>query len=367
MHLPAGDHIGMPREEIDTPVLLVDLDALDYNIEKMAAHFRATNKYLRPHSKSHKTPAIAHKQLAAGAIGITCAKLGEAETMADAGISDILIANEVVGRKKIERLMLLAQRCDIMVAVDSAANLADLDAAAQVHGVQPRVLVEVNIGHNRCGVPGAKAVALAQQVVAAKNLRFAGIMGYEGHIVDLEDASEREQGARQCLQRLVDARAEIEAAGLDVGICSSSATGDYYISTSFAGITEVQAGSYALMDAAYARLGLGFKNALSVLTTVANRPTELQVITDAGLKTLTPEHGFPLVKDLADLECHALSEEHGRLRSLTGPCTDLQVGDLLEFIPGHGCTTVNLHDYLYVLRDGHLVEVWPIAARGKVR
>lgn len=367
MHLPAGDHIGMPREEIDTPVLLVELEDLEYNIEKMAAHFRDANKYLRPHSKSHKTPAIAHKQLAAGAIGITCAKLGEAETMADAGIGDILIANEVVGRKKIERLMLLAQRCDIMVAVDHAANLADLEEAAQAHGSKPRVLVEVNIGHNRCGVAAAQAVALAQQVAAAKNLRFAGIMGYEGHIVDLEDDGEREQGARQCLQRLVDARAAIEAAGIDVGICSSSATGDYYISTSFAGITEVQAGSYALMDAAYARLGLGFKNALSVLTTVANRPTDVQVITDAGLKTLTPEHGFPLVKDRPDLECHALSEEHGRLRSLTGPCTDLEVGDLLEFIPGHGCTTVNLHDYLYVLHHGHLVEVWPIAARGKVR
>ncbi|MFT5089307.1 MAG: D-serine deaminase-like pyridoxal phosphate-dependent protein [Planctomycetota bacterium] len=368
MHLPAGDHIGMPREEIDTPVLLVDLNALEYNIEKMAAHFRETDKDLRPHSKSHKTPAIAHKQLAAGAIGITCAKLGEAEIMAEAGVHDILIANEVVGRKKIERLMLLAQRCDIMVAVDSIANLDDLEEAARVHAVKPRVLVEVNIGHNRCGaLPGEKAVALAQRTAEKNNLRFAGIMGYEGHIVDLEDEEEREQGARQCLQRLVDARADIEAAGLEVGICSSSATGDYYISTSFAGITEVQAGSYALMDAAYARLGLGFKNALSVLTTVANRPTEEQVITDAGLKTLTPEHGFPLVKDRPDLECHALSEEHGRLRTLSGPCTDLHVGDLLEFIPGHGCTTVNLHDYLYGILDGHLAEVWPVSARGKVR
>jgi len=368
MYLPAGDHIGMPREEIDTPVLLVDLDDLEYNIEKMAEHFRTTDKVLRPHSKSHKTPAIAHKQLAAGAIGITCAKLGEAETMADAGINDILIANEVVGPKKIARLMRLAQRCDIMVAVDSSANLDDLDAAAQAQSVQPRVLVEVNIGHNRCGAqPGENTVALARRATAAQNLHFAGIMGYEGHVVDLEDETEREEGARQCLQRLVDARADIEAVGIDVGICSSSATGDYYISTSFAGITEVQAGSYALMDAAYARLGLGFKNALSVLTTIANRPNEEQVITDAGLKTLTPEHGFPLVKGRPDLECHALSEEHGRLRALAGPCTDLGVGDLLEFIPGHGCTTVNLHDYLYVIRDGHLVEVWPVAARGKVR
>ncbi len=369
MQLPAGDYIGMHRDEIDTPVLLVDLDALDYNIEKMAAHFRATGKHLRPHSKSHKTPAIAQRQLEAGALGITCAKLGEAEVMADAGIQDILIANEVVGTKKIERLMRLAARCDIMVAVDHPTNLDALSEAAAAHGVAPRVLVEVNIGHNRCGAtPGQNAVALAQRTVDAAHLRFAGIMGYEGHVVDLEDDAEREGKARECLQRLVDARADIEAAGIDVGICSSSATGDYYVSTTFDGITEVQAGSYALMDAAYGRLGLGFQNALTVLTTVGSRPTPHQVITDAGLKSLTPEHGFPLVKDRSDLECHALSEEHGRLRTLDGgACTDIEVGDVLEFIPGHGCTTVNLHDYLYAMRDGQLVEVWPIAARGKVR
>ena len=369
MELPAGDYIGMRRDEIDTPVLLVDLDALDSNIEKMAAHFRETVKHLRPHSKSHKTPAIAHRQLEAGALGITCAKLGEAEVMADAGIRDILIANEIVGTKKIERLMHLATRCDIMVAVDHPANLNALNAAAAAGGVFLRVLVEVNIGHNRCGAaPGQAAVDLAQQAQNASHLRFAGIMGYEGHVVDLEDGAEREERASECLQRLVDARADIEAAGISVGICSSSATGDYYISTRFDGITEVQAGSYALMDAAYGRLELGFENALTVLTTVGSRPTSHQVITDAGLKSLTPEHGFPLVKDRNDLECHALSEEHGRLRTPDGTdCTDLQVGDLLEFIPGHGCTTVNLHDYLYAMRGGQLVDVWPIAARGKVR
>ena len=369
MELPAGDYIGMRRDEIDTPVLLVDLDALDYNIEKMAAHFCKAGKHLRPHSKSHKTPAIAHLQLNSGALGITCAKLGEAEVMADAGIRDILIANEVVGPRKIERLMHLATRCDIMVAVDHPANLDALNAAAAADDVSPRVLVEVNIGHNRCGAaPGKAAVNLAQRAQAASHLRFAGIMGYAGHVVDLEDSVERENKASECLQRLVNTRADIEATGLDVSICSSSATGDYYISTRFDGITEVQAGSYALMDVAYGRLGLGFKNALTVLTTVGSRPTSQQVITDAGLKSLTPEHGFPLVKNRSDLECHALSEEHGRLRTPDGAdCVDIQVGDLLEFIPGHGCTTINLHDHLYAMRCGQLVDVWPIAARGKVR
>jgi D-serine deaminase-like pyridoxal phosphate-dependent protein len=362
------DYLGMPREEIDTPALLVDLDALETNIEKMAAHFRSAGKDLRPHTKSHKTPAIAWKQLQAGAVGVTCAKLGEAEAMADAGISDILVANEVVGRRKLERLASLAGRCDLMVAVDNPENLAAVAGAVRAAGVSVRVLVEVNIGHNRCGlVPGPAVVELARAAVVTAGISFAGIMGYEGHIIDLEDPQAREGGARECLQRLVKARADLERAGLPVGICSSSGTGDYYVATTYPGITEVQAGSYALMDAAYARLGLGFTQALTVLTTVSSRPSLTQVITDAGLKSVTPEHGLPSVKDRPDLECHALSEEHGRLRTRSGPCIDLKVGDLLEFIPGHGCTTMNLHDQVYALRQGRVEAIWEISGRGKVR
>ncbi|NKB68173.1 MAG: DSD1 family PLP-dependent enzyme [Candidatus Latescibacteria bacterium] len=361
------EYIGMPLAEIDTPVLVADLDILEGNILRLASHFSAAGKQLRPHSKSHKTPAIAHKQLEAGAIGITCAKLGEAEVMAAAGIDDILIANEVVGRKKIERLMELAGRCDIMVAIDQAQNLAELDAAAGQQGVRPRVLVEVNIGHNRCGAaPGGQAVELARLVAGAQHVRFAGLMGYEGHIVDLEDRTQREEGARECLQRLVDTRQAVEEAGIAVEICSASGTGDYYISTGFAGITEVQAGSYALMDAAYGKLELGFAQALTVLTTVCSRRGPDQVISDAGLKSVTPEHGMPLVKGRPDLEVHALSEEHGRMRALDG-ATAVQIGDVLEFIPGHGCTTMNLHDHIYAVRGGRLEEIWPIAGRGKVR
>ena len=377
-----NEHIGMPVDEIDTPVLLVDLDDLEFNINKLASHFSEAGKQLRPHTKSHKTPAIAHLQLQAGAIGVTCAKLGEAEVMADAGINDILIANEVVGRHKIPRLMDLAQRCDIMVAVDHADNLADIDDAAGAAGVQPRILVEVNIGHNRCGVMAESetVVELSRAVHDAAHVRFAGIFGYQGHVVDLPNAKERETGAHGCLARLSTAVANVRAAGLTVDIVSTSATGDYYVSTTYEAVTEVQAGSYALMDAAYATLDLGFRNALTVLTTVTNRPNAEQVITDAGLKTLTPEHGFPLVKlpsregidvgwdpqGLRFLSCHALSEEHGRLRAEGGLC-HLEPGDIMEFIPGHGCTTMNLHDRIYAVRDGRLEAIWPIAARGKVR
>ena len=255
----ATEYIGMTRDAIDTPVLLVDLDALEYNIARLAEHFRTVGKNLRPHTKSHKTPAIAHLQLSAGAQGITCAKVGEAEVMADADIQDILIANEVVGRRKIERLMALAARCDIMVAVDDPQNLADLNEAAHAYKACPRVLVEVNIGHNRCGVAPATVVELARAASQAPHLRFCGLMGYEGHVIDLEDKAARDGGASTCLQRLVAARDDVESAGLDCSICSASGTGDYYISTSYEGITEVQAGSYALMDAAYAKLDSGLQ------------------------------------------------------------------------------------------------------------
>ena len=214
------EQIGIKKSEIDTPVLLVDIEALEYNIGKMADHFRKANKNLRPHSKSHKTPEIAKMQLTAGAIGITCAKLGEAEVMAEAGIQDILIANEVVGSRKISRLVELAKKCDIIVAVDDPKNLSIIDAAAGLEGVKPRVLIEVNIGHNRCGAaPGEQATSLARQADEAKNIRFDGIMGYEGHVVDLENVTEREEGARVCLQRLVDVRSDIESLGINVDIC----------------------------------------------------------------------------------------------------------------------------------------------------
>ena len=378
-----SEYIGLPVEELDTPSLLASLDDLQYNIDKLAAHFRETGKNLRPHIKSHKTPAIALKQLEAGAIGVTCAKLGEAEVMADAGIQDILIANEVVGHRKIPRLMALARRCDIMVAVDDERNIADIAKAAGEAGVKPRILVECNIGHNRSGATSAaRAVELCKLVENAVHLRWSGIMGYEGHIVDLEDAAEREKGARESLDKLVEARSALEAAGMPPEIVSSSATGDYYITTTYEGITEVQAGSYALMDVAYGKLGLGFRNALTCLVTVTSRPSPEHVITDAGLKTLAPEHGLPEVvlpegwdgpdaavadpKGLRFLEFWKLSEEHGRLLQKGGDCT-LELSDTLQFIPGHVCTTMNLHDEIYAHRDGRVVEVWPISARGKVR
>jgi D-serine deaminase-like pyridoxal phosphate-dependent protein len=254
-----------------------------------------------------------------------------------------------------------------MVAVDDPRNLADLAEAAGRAGVKPRVLVEVDIGHHRCGTgPGGAAVDLCRLAASARHLRFCGLMGYEGHIIDVEDQGKRDAGARECLQRLVDTRQAVERAGIEVPIVSSSGTGDFYVALTCAGITEVQAGSYALMDRAYGKLGLGFQHALTVLTTVTSRPAPELVITDAGMKSAPPEHGLPAVKGRDDLEVYGLSEEHGRIRCHRLPCPD-QIGDRLEFIPGHGCTTVNLYDEIYAVRNGRLEAIWRIAGRGRSR
>ncbi|MHB1417124.1 MAG: alanine racemase, partial [Chloroflexota bacterium] len=221
--------IGCPKEDIDTPALLIDLPTMERNIERMAAFFADKRAKLRPHAKTHKCPIIAQKQLAAGNIvGITCAKLGEAEVLVEGGIRDILIANQIVGPQKIARLMGLARHADVMVAVDDPVNVEALSAAATAAGVQLRVLVEVNIGMNRCGVePGQPALALARKVAESKGLRFMGLQGYEGHLVMRPDFAERRDMALADTKKLVDTRRLIEGAGLAVEIVSGGGTGTY--------------------------------------------------------------------------------------------------------------------------------------------
>jgi D-serine deaminase-like pyridoxal phosphate-dependent protein len=354
--------IGTRKEQLDTPILLIDLDVMESNIAKMAAYFRGVDAELRPHTKTHKTPILAHKQIEAGAIGVTCAKLGEAE-----GIRDVLIANEIVPRQKITRLVNLARHADVMVAVDDPGNVADLSQAAQSKGVHLRVLVEVDIGMKRCGVPpGEPALRLAQEVAESKNLVFAGLMGYEGHTVTIPDFAQRKRETEKGLALLTETKELIEQNGLEVGIVSGGGTGTYNITGQFPGMTEVQAGSYIFMDTYYRKVLKDFDCALTVLTTVISRPTKDRAIVDAGMKTVTKEFGLPRIKDAAGVELAHLSEEHGKL-DLSNSDADLKPGDKLELIPSHGCTTINLHDKFYGVRDGRLESIWDIAGRGKVR
>jgi D-serine deaminase-like pyridoxal phosphate-dependent protein len=274
---PVAALIGFPVAEIDTPALLLDLDIMEQNIARMAEAFRGIKAKLRPHVKTHKTPIIAHRQLAAGAIGVTCAKLGEAEVMVEGGIRDILIANQIVGSRKITRLVNLARHADLIVAVDDPQNVAELSQAAQAAGVSLRVLIEVNIGMHRCGVePGEPALALAQEVDRSAGLIFSGLMGYEGHLVFVSDLAERKERVYRDLQILLDTVSFLESKGLAVEIVSSGGTGTAMLTGALPGITEIQAGSYVFMDGRYRTIeGVEFDCALTLLTTVVSRPTPM--------------------------------------------------------------------------------------------
>jgi D-serine deaminase-like pyridoxal phosphate-dependent protein len=356
---------GTPVEELDTPALLVDLDALEQNIARMAAFFADKPASVRPHSKTHKCPQIAQRQLAAGAIGITCAKVSEAEVMAQAGVRDILVANQVTGAPKIDRLTDLAGGCDLMVAVDDAANVRQLSTACQIKGVKLRVLVEVDVGMGRCGVQaGQPALDLARQVATAPGLRLEGLMGYEGHLVLVGDAAERARRVREAFEPLAETAALLEQDGLPVRIVSGGGSGTYDVTGTLPFITEVQVGSYVFMDRTYSPVRPEFEPSLTLLATVVSRPVPERVVVDAGLKAMTSEFGWPLPLDGRGLAVRYLSEEHGVLDLVEGGQFDGEPGDKIRFQPSHCCTTVNLHDRLHVIQDGKLVDLWPIAARG---
>jgi len=358
-------YIGMPLQEIDTPALVIDLKVMEANISTMAGYFAGIGANLRPHVKTHKCPIIAHKQLAAGAKGITCSKLGEAEVMVQTGIQDILIANEIVGPRKIKRLMDLAARADLMVAVDDEKNIEDLAKAVRAAGVRLGVLVDVNVGMNRCGAePGKPSLELARKVHASHGLTFMGIMGYEGHVVGVADPGERSRKGREAMKLLVETKDLIERSGIPVEVVSSGGTGTYDISGPYPGVTEIQAGSYIFMDAHYRETGIAFGCALTLLATVVSLHLPDRIITDAGMKTITAEFGMPVVKGGEELEVIGLNEEHGKIRTRTGK-SSLTVGDTIELIPSHGCTTINLHDRYYGVRNGTVEAVFPILARGK--
>lgn len=352
---------------VDTPALLLDDDALRHNIDAMASFFSGRPCRLRPHFKSHKCVQIARLQMAAGAVGMTCAKLSEAEVLADAGIRDILIANEIVGPLKIGRLMALCGRANPMVAVDSADNVRMLSARAAAAGLTLRVLVEVDIGMGRCGVdPGQPALELAALAASLPGLKFSGLQGYEGHCVDLRDAGERVRQTRAAIDLLVGTRRLIERSGLAVGIVSGGGTGSYDINGNTEGIDEVQAGSYAAMDWWYTDIRPEFRQAMSILTTVVSRAKPRIAIIDVGRKGVGAEWGPPRLKDPADGRVLSYTSEEHMTVELSGN-RDIVVGDRLEIIPSHGCTTSNLYREFVVHQRGRVTANWPIEGSGKLQ
>jgi D-serine deaminase-like pyridoxal phosphate-dependent protein len=357
--------VGYPVDALDTPALVVDLDALEANIARISGELRERGVGWRPHAKAHKSSAIAHRLLAAGALGITCAKLGEAEVYAAAGIRDILIANQVVGPRKASRLAALAAQCDVMVAVDDLANARELNAAARDYGTRPRVLVELNIGMDRSGVaPGEATVALAKEVAGCDALRFSGLMAWEGHTMAIADPDARRAEIIAAVGRLTKSVAACSAAGLRVEIVSCGGTGTFLTSGTLPGITEIQAGGGIFGDATYRALGVELTPALTLRVGVSSRPAPDRVIIDAGRKAVDPSSRPPEVRGL-DVTAIALSAEHGTLTLAEGSKTP-HVGDRLDLEIGYSDQAVHLHEVLHATRGGIIEAVWPTSARGKL-
>jgi D-serine deaminase-like pyridoxal phosphate-dependent protein len=358
--------VGRSKQELDTPSLVVDLPKMERNIVRMTERIIGYGVNWRPHTKGQKVPAIAHLLLRAGAIGVTCAKLGEAEVMAAAGIQDILIANQIVGPEKIARLVNLRRQADVIVAVDSPENVAELSASAR--GVELRIVVEVDLGMHRCGVPTPDAaVALAGQVADAPGLKFAGVEGWEAPCTRISDPAEKRACVEAAIGLLLDAANRCRAAGLPVDIVSCGGTGTYWITATIPGVTEVQAGGGIFSDVVYQeQYGLDHELALTMMTTVISRPAPTRIILDAGKKAYSSDGATPRALGVEGVTSTSLSAEHTRLE-LSTPNTNLKVGDRLEFVVGYSDTTMHLHDELFGVRDGIVETAWPILGRGKLR
>jgi D-serine deaminase-like pyridoxal phosphate-dependent protein len=352
--------------DIPTPALIVDVRAMERNLRRMAEFFAGLRCKLRPHFKAHKTPEIARRQLAAGSCtGLTCATVSEAEIAAPLCQPghDLLIANEIVDTEKCRRVAALAAKAPVIVAADSAHGVAQISAAATATGVTIGVLVDVNVGQNRCGVaPGSDAVALARRVATSAGLKLRGLMGYEGHAVGIYGRADRDAAVRRSMEELASTVRLFREHGLPTEIVSSGGTGSYDIGSRFEEITEIQAGSYALMDTEYAKLDLPFEHAFAVLGTVVSRPTPERCVVDSGHKSCTKDHGNPSVKGIAGASVVGLNDEHAIL-SLP-PASSIAIGDRVQLLPSHIDPTINLHDVLYALEDDLVVDIWPIAARG---
>lgn len=359
--------LGCSRRDLDTPALCVDLDRMEANMRVLAETCARHGIGWRPHAKCHKSQAIGRKLVAAGASGLTCAKLGEAEVMAAAGLRDLLIANLIVGPQKLARLVALRRIADPIVCVDHRQQAEPLSAALAAAGLRVRVLIEVDIGLERVGVaPGTAAVELARVLTSLPGIEFAGIMGYEGHTLTIADPREKAAAVRAALDRLVDTRRQLEQAGLPCAIVSCGGTGSYGLAAGHPGITELQAGGAIFMDEFYRQKCqvTDLDYAMTVLTTVVSRPTPDRAIIDAGRKCLNQEVHAPRVAR-PGITIRSLSAEHGTL-ALAPEAQDLRIGERLEIIPGYGDLTTVLHDRFYAFRNDRLEAIWPLDARGRL-
>jgi len=350
--------VGTKLEDIDTPALVLDLDAFEKNLNTLNAAVGRKVR-VRPHAKTHKCPDVAKRQIALGAVGMCCQKVSEAEAMVEGGVNDVLVSNEIVGTSKLARLAELSRRARIGVCVDNAENVRQLKGDLDVY-------IEIDVGMRRCGVPpGAPAVALAREIVRS-GLRFAGLQAYHGRAQHIRSMEERHAVIETAAQHVQHTKRLLKEAGIDCPIVTGAGSGTFMLEVEAGAWDEIQCGSYAFMDVDYAKNEWAaplprFEHALFVLSTVMSRPSAEVAIVDAGLKASSVDSGLPWVYK-KDLQYTRASDEHGWVEGKNPPA----LGEKLLLVPGHCDPTINLYDWYVCVRRGRVEALWPITARGAV-
>ena len=361
----------MSLEDVDTPALLLDLDAFEFNIQLMAGFAEKFKINHRPHAKTHKSPLVAQKQIVAGAVGQCCQKVAEAEILVAGGISDVLVSNQIVGRRKLDRLAGLARNANISVCVDDQDNINEINAAAQRFNANIEVLVEVDIGAGRCGVaPGKAAVELAKSISKNSNLTFGGLQAYQGKAQHIRGFGERKIAIEKAGKLVKETVHLLSEADFECRLVTGAGTGTFQFEADSGIWNELQAGSYCFMDADYG-LNLNesgefidtFRNSLFIWSTVMSHPTKDRAVIDAGHKAASIDSGLPHVADVKDVTYVSASDEHGSLALGPDP-VDIKIGQKLRLIPGHCDPTVNLHDWYIGIRNGIVESIWSVEARG---
>lgn len=365
---PVGIHEERNENVMLTPYVAADMDYLEKNINTMADLTRKLGINIRPHFKTHKSPLIAWKQIAAGAIGITCATLGEAEIAVKSGIADILISREIVGKGKLPLLAGLSRHADLKVVVDAPRQVDLLSAAMILSPVKLGVLIEINIGQNRCGMDPSNLtdiISLVKQIHHHPQLTFLGFQGYEGHLVLQPDENTRTTQVQTANAHLMQVVKTVEEAGYPAKIVTGGGTGTTMITGKIKGMTEIQPGTYATMDATYSKvMGHLFSPAVKIVTTVISKPSAERLIVDAGSKSISTDYGLPEVIDHPDWVYQCGGDEYGILRHVKGHVMGGDIGDEISLYPSHGCTTFSLYDTIYGFRNNILEIEMPIG-RGR--
>ena len=362
--------VGMDLADVGTPALIVDLDAFERNVARMREFTQKMGVRHRAHAKTHKSADIALYQIkAGGACGVCCQKVSEAEALVAGGVKDVLVSNQVVDPKKIDRLAAMAKKARVLVCVDDLGNVDDLSAAANRYGVTIECLVEIDCGAGRCGVQwGEPVVEIARKIDAAPDLKFSGIQAYQGAAQHVHDFEKRRAKIDAAVKMVADTVAMLSEAGLSCDIIGGAGTGTYYFEGDSGIYNEIQCGSYIFMDADYQRVldQKGefiheFENSLFIYTSIMSKTKADKAICDAGLKAQSVDSGLPVIFSRDDVEYIKCSDEHG---VIADPGNVLRLNDKLKLVPGHCDPTCNVYDWYVGVRNGKVETLWPVTARG---